>query len=344
MSIISLTLIPKGPPGEGRWICGLSPDKIIKLMKKQLPNLDDFLLNLQTNNYSEETLYNYERDLESFENFLNDIGIDFENVNKKTILNYKAYLNSKDRMTPKKHIGEKKLSSYSINRVLSSIRSYIKFLIDMDYGSPIAPEVIKLVKNPRKHPRVSELEEVIKLIESPSEFEKNRDIAVRNRAMLEILFSTGLRISELLNLKKVQIDKTGRIFIRGKGKKERFVYLTPRAQKYLNDYLSASKNDDSSYLFIPYGGKNIHEKEKKISANYLQERIKKYRELLGINVPISAHGIRHAFATYLAENGANPAAIQILLGHESLDTTTRYVHTSDRYAEKIHRKYHPLKE
>jgi site-specific recombinase XerD len=162
--------------------------------------------------------------------------------------------------------------------------------------------------------------------------------------MLEILFSTGMRISELLTLKKTQIDKTGRIFIRGKGKKERFVYLTPRAQKHLNNYLDIHKMNDSLYLFVPYSGKNIHDKDKKISTNYLQEKIKRYRELLSLNVPISAHGIRHGFATYLAENGANPAAIQILLGHESLDTTTRYVHTSDRYAEKMHRKYHPLKD
>ena len=76
----------------------------------------------------------------------------------------------------------------------------------------------------------------------------------------------------------------------------------------------------------------------------VNEKVKKYRELLGLNVPISPHSIRHAFATYLAESGANPAAIQILLGHESLATTTHYVHASDRYAERIHRKYHPLKE
>jgi site-specific recombinase XerD len=81
---------------------------------------------------------------------------------------------------------------------------------------------------------------------------------------------------------------------------------------------------------------------KRISPNYLQERIKRYRERLRINVPTSAHSLRHGFATYLAEKGANPAAIQILLGHESLATTTRYVHASDRYAEETHRKYHPV--
>lgn len=317
---------------------GISKNKI------SLPYLDDFLLNLQTNNYSQETIYNYERDLEVFENFLKEINIEFNKIDKKTILNYKAYLISRDRKTPILETGKKKLGSFSINRMLSSLRSYLKFLIDMDYKSPISPDIVKLVKTERKNPRVSEFEEIVKIIESPMQFEKNEKVALRNRAMFEILFSTGMRISELVNLKKDQIDKTGRIFIRGKGKKERFAYLTPRAKKHLKNYLEVREEIDSPYLFIPYRGKNINLKNKKISPNYLQGKIKRYRELLGINLPISCHSLRHAFATYLAESGANPAAIQILLGHESLDTTTRYVHASDRYAERTHRKYHPLKE
>jgi len=310
----------------------------------QLPYLDDFLLNLQVNNLSQETVYNYERDLQVFQNFLKEMGVGFNETNKKTILNYKAYLVSQDRKTAKSQKAKKKLASFSINRMLSVLRSYLKYLIDMDYKSPISPSEIKLVKTEKKHPRVSEFEEIIKLIESPTKFEKNKLVALRNRTILETLFSTGMRISELINLKKEQIDKTGRIFIRGKGKKERFVYLTPRAQKHIKNYLEVRGIIDSSYLFIPYRGRNVHQKDKKLSPNYLEEKVKKYRELLGLNIPISVHGIRHAFATYLAESGANPAAIQILLGHESLDTTTRYVHASDRYAERIHRKYHPLKE
>jgi len=310
----------------------------------QLPNLDDFLLNLQVNNLSQETIYNYERDLKVFENFLNELNTEFDDIDKKTVLNYKAYLVSQDRKTPKDQKSKKRLASFSINRMLSALRSYLKYLIDTDYKTPISPSEIKLVKTEKKHPRVPEFEEIIKLIESPSRFEKNKVVALRNRAILETLFSTGMRISELINLKKDQINKTGRIFIMGKGKKERFVYLTPRAQKYIKNYLEVRGEIDSPYLFIPYRGKNVNLKDKKISPNYLEERVKKYRELLGLNIPISVHGIRHAFATYLAESGANPVAIQILLGHESLDTTTRYVHASDRYAERIHRKYHPLKE
>ncbi len=308
-----------------------------------LEQLEDFLLSIQTNNYSPETLYNYERDLKTFENFLKQENISFKDIDKRIIERYKAYLVSKDRKTSLNNLPQKSLSASSINRILSSLRVYLKYLIKMDYEAPVAPQAIELLRRERKHPRVGEMEDIIRLVELPTKFEKNKIIALRNRAIMETLFSTGMRISELINLKKEQIDKTGRIFIKGKGKKERFVYLTERAHNHIKNYLEFRGETTSSYLFIPYRGKNFSQKDKKISPNYLEEKVKKYRELLGLNVPITVHGIRHAFATYLAESGANPAAIQILLGHESLDTTTKYVHASDRYAEKMHKKYHPLK-
>lgn len=311
--------------------------------KNSIPYFDDFLLYLQSNNYSDETLYNYERDLIVFENFLNESSIAFNKVDKRAIESYKAYLNSIDRRTPIKISIGQKLSSHSINRFLSSLRSYFRYLIKMDYYSPIPPDAITLIKKEKKVPKVPEFQDTVKLIESPSQFEKNQIIAKRNRAILEVFFSTGMRISELVNLKTNQINKEGQIYILGKGKKERFVYLTPRASRYLKEYLK-TRNDESPYAFIPYSGRNKALKDKKISPNYIQYKLKQYREMLGINMPISPHAIRRAFATYLAESGANPAAIQIMLGHESLDTTTRYVQTSHRYAKKVHQKFHPLKE
>jgi site-specific recombinase XerD len=314
------------------------------MTKIQLPHLDDFFLEIKTRNLSEETLYNYERDLKVLENFLNEINIPFEKIDKKTILNYKAYLTSRDRKTAKSLIGKKRLASFSINRMLSSLRSYLKFLTDLDYSIPLPPNSIKLIKTESKLPRVSDFNEIKKLIEAPSQLEKNKIVALRNRAILETFFSTGARISELINIKLNDIDKNGRIFIKGKGKKERFVYLTPRARNYVKKYLELRVKDDSPYLFIPYRGKNVNIKIKKLSPNYLEDKIKKYRELLGLNIPITPHGLRRAFATFLAEKGASVAAIQILLGHESLDTTTRYVRASNRFAEKTFQKYHPLKE
>lgn len=320
-----------------------SQNKTAKSTKCALEQIDDFLLSLQTNNYSPETVYNYERDLRVFEGFMNDMNFPFSKLDKKAIDRYKAYLNSIDRRTSVEHQAGVKLRSYSINRMLSSLRAYLRYLIEVDLPTPLAPEAVKLVRTEKKHPQVAELHELVKLIESPTKLEKNKEVALRNRAMLEVLFATGLRISELVSLKRSQIDSTGRIFVMGKGKKERFAYLTPRATKHAESYLK-TRSDVSPALFIPYRGENAGKTSRKISTNYLQMKIKQYREILRINVPTSAHSLRHGFATYLAESGANPAAIQVLLGHESLDTTTRYVHASDKYAESTHQKFHPLKE
>jgi integrase/recombinase XerD len=321
--------------------------KIKKEVEKkniELPLVDDFLLHIKANNYSEETLYNYERDLATFDGFLrNDLRIPFQDMSKKSIDQFKAYLNSRDRKTSQGKTTAQKLSSLSVNRTLVSLRRYLSYLIDMDYKTPIVPGSVKLIRTEKKHPQVSEMAELVKLIESPMKFEKDKMVALRNRAALETLFASGMRISELIGLKRVQIDKSGRIFITGKGRKQRFIYLTERAKKHIDNYLQ-KRVDDSPYLFVANNrGKNAGKLDKHISANYVEMKVKRYRELLGINIPISPHSLRHGFATYLAEQGANPAAIQILLGHESLDTTTRYVHASDKYAESTHKKFHPLK-
>lgn len=325
---------------------------VVKKKKKEsepsslhlLPYAQDFLLHIKANNYSPETAYNYERDLETFAKFLEkEVKIAFEDANKRLIDQYKAYLNSRDRRTAKGKAAEQDLKAGSINRTLVSLRRYLSYLVDTDEKVPVVPGAIKLIRAEKKHKQVAELKELTQLIECPMKFEKDKIVALRNRAMLETLFASGMRISELLSLKINQLDRTGRIFIQGKGKKQRFIYLTERAKKHIDNYLK-ERVDELPYLFVPTMGRNVGNKTKPISPNYLQMKIKKYRELLGINVPTSAHSLRHGFATYLAESGANPAAIQILLGHESLDTTTRYVHASDKYAEKTHKDFHPLKD
>lgn len=319
------------------------PDSQNNTQKKRLPLFDDFLLYLQTNNYSSETVYNYERDLQSFLYFLTEeIQKDFSGLTKGDVEQYKAYLLSQDRKTSiNKDVTQLRLQSGSVNRILSSLRSFLKFLIFRDYKVPVAPENIRLVKKEVKHYKVAELKDLVRLIESPSHMEKGPIVAARNRAMLEMLFATGMRISELLSLNKQDIDRSGRIFIMGKGKKERFVYMTERALHHLDLYLSLRK-DTNFALFVPQKGRRKGTKNCRISTNYLQERIKRYREKLGIIVPTSAHSLRHGFATYLAEEGASPIAIQMLLGHESLNTTTRYVNASDKFAQEAHKRFHPL--
>lgn len=304
--------------------------------------IDDFFLFLQTNNYSPETIYNYKKDLLHFDSFLKSRNIYIKDMDKRLIFEFKAYLSSDTRQTPTLHQETSvTLASASINRCLSAVRAYILFLIDQEYDCPVVPSQFKMVKKEKPHPNVADLNELISLIESPSILEKDEVIGARNRAMLEVLFATGMRISELLNLNKRDLDGSGRIFITGKGRKQRFVYLTERAQLYLDQYL-VLRDDNQQALFVPTKGRNIAKPQRRISSNYLQERIKRYREKLRINIPTSAHSLRHGFATYLAEEGASPAAIQTLLGHESLNTTTRYINTSDKFAQESHRKFHPL--
>ncbi len=429
----------------------------------KLPDQDDFLLELQNNNYSMQTVFNYARDLSIFSVFLKLSEVKFENVSKKEITLYKGYLRNGDHLKDLDKIREEYVKSAditvksamtrsegprtrdedlgavsapgidvkitsgnekspglfldnvykkvfgnlgvtgkpkntssrsdngldarSINRMLSALRSFLKFRIDMDLFVPVAPDAIKLIKAERKKSQVAEFDDLVKLIECPVEFEKDYKVGVRNRAMLELLFSTGMRISELIGLNLDQINSEGKLFILGKGKKQRFVYMTPRAMEWLDNYLNIRlehafiqdretstsdlgnamklvaatvgkykyigiveeyrrsgylKRFDSPALFIPFGGAEARKEKSRLSTNYFQEKIAEYRRKLGILVPTSAHSLRHGFATYLAENGANPAAIQILLGHESLNTTTRYVHASDKFAEETVKKNHPL--
>lgn len=355
----------------------------------ELPYYSQFLLSLENNNYSDQTVKNYRRDLDIFLSFLTAKGTQFDALEKMTISEYKGFLRNQNYRPLLKKLRAGKLeegagievateaekthgpgrpvtthklkdamypgqlSARSINRMLSALRSYLSFLVDNDKDVPVPPNAIKMIKAERKQSQVADLNDLIALIEAPMQFEKHQIIASRNRAIFELIFATGMRISEVVNLDRDQIrlDDNGkivddRIYIMGKGKKQRFVYLTPRGREHIESYLQLRK-DDYPALFVPTRGTRAATENPyvvRISQNYIQMKIAKYRRLLGINVPTSAHSLRHGFATYLAEEGASPAAIQKLLGHESLSTTTRYVHASDRFAEKAHRKFHPLNE
>lgn len=313
-----------------------------ELLYLSLDLVDDFFLYLETNNYSTPTIYNYKKDLSALDGYLTLKKTTIKDMTKRDVFEFKAYLASIDRKTATTGIEANfRLSPASINRCLSAIRAYIRFLIEQDFKLQIIPDQFKMVKKEKSHPHVAELEELIALIEAPSKLEKLEELALRNRAMLEVLFATGMRISELVSLDKQNINESGRILISGKGKKQRFVYLTPRSLTHLNNYL-ALRNDTSPALFTPTKGKTTFDKGKRISTRYVQSKIKEYREALKINLPITPHSLRHGFATYLAESGASPVAIQMLLGHESLNTTTRYVNASDKFAQSSHKQFHPL--
>lgn len=352
-------------------------EKEIKLNPYSLPFLREYILNLKNNNYSKETLDNYFRDLEIFSAFLFYIETPFEKIDKFTIIEFKGFLREqnyipilhaykdkieltdKDVEKSKNNISELKkamykgqLSDNSVNRMLSALRSYLTFLVDFDKPTPISPTAIKMIKAEKKEKQVAEFNELVQLIESPTQFEEDDLVALRNRSILELIFSTGMRISEVANLNRDQIKMAGdkildsKVYIQGKGKKQRFVYLTERSVKYLEEYLK-TRVDDYPAMFIPTKGTRFASGNPyliRLSQNYIQSKIKEYRTRLGIIVPTSAHSLRHGFATYIAEEGANPAAIQRLLGHASLQTTSRYVHASDKFAEKAHHDFHPLQD
>ena len=246
-----------------------------------------------------------------------------------------------------KNNNPEELDAASINRALVALRNYLRFLIENDYPTPILPDHVKLVREGKKMPKVPSLQDVIALVEAPTKLEKDPFVAKRNRAILELLLSTGMRISELVSINRDQINPEGKLFVTGKGRKERLVYLTPRAMKYIKEYLALRK-DPYPALFVPKrrGSSKTRQlggnKDPRLSTNYIQMKIAEYRRRLGLVVPISAHSIRHAFATYMVERGANPAVLQVLLGHESLRTTTKYVHTSNLLAEREHAKFHPV--
>jgi site-specific recombinase XerD len=342
---------------------------------EKLPLLDDFLLFLTTSNYSKATIRNYERDLEIFQVFLEQNHIPFENITKKIITLYQADLLAEDRqvLKSKAYPNPNPLKPKSINRMLTSIRTYFVYLIDNDYPCPLLPQQIKLMKLPKNTLHLPELSVFISFIESPRQLETNQFIGIRNQTILEMIFASGMRISEITHLKMDQIQHSeSKILIRGKGNKQRFIYLTERASTQLALYLDYRREyikqalpsqyqrgeyiDQFQYVFITKKTfDTIKDRIKDhiipssllqshISENYLQAKIKSYRLQLGIPYSISAHTLRHGFATYLAESGANPAAIKILLGHESLETTTKYVHASDSFAEKTHQDFHPLKK
>lgn len=344
-----------------------------------LPLLEEYLLDLVNNNYSDRTVFNYKRDLAVLDSFLDYSGLKFEELGKLELSKYKEYLRTGkylEIIRKNRFAGEnvdtsrglrksspnasRRLSMYSgrlggrsVNRMLSAFRSYLKFLNDTDYKNvPISPDSVKLLKTEKKESQVAELDELIKLIETPETFEEKIPVRYRNRAIMELLFSTGMRISELINLNREDLKlskdsqevKDSKIYVLGKGKKQRFVYLTERSIFYLDRYLKL-RTDKYPALFIPYRGLRVGTQDPyivRLSVNYLQSKIKQYRKICGIVVPTSAHSLRHGFATYLAENGASPVAIQRLLGHESLQTTSKYVHSSDKFAEEMHKKFHPL--
>jgi len=297
-----------------------------------LPPSDDFLLNLQANHYSMGTAHNYEQDLAVFNRFLSESNVPFDRINRQTITSYKAYLASRGRNTakPDNH-SDKQLAPCTINYKLIGLRAYLRYLIDIDYPCSLAPEAVKLLKAVPKQPQLPALKDLIRLIEAPSP--EANIMELRDKAILETLFNTGLRVSELVSLNCDQVDLERRQFgLKGKGDKIRIVFLSDTVAQWVGRYLQ-SRRDHFKPLFVRYSGKVDARKsgeKMRLTSRSVQNIVIKYAERCGLPIKATPHTLRHCFATYLAEEGANPIPLQILLSHESLDPATRYIHAPNR--------------
>jgi len=222
------------------------------------------------------------------------------------------------------------------NYYLIAVRAYLKFLRKRGVES-LNPERIELAKVPERSLDLISSSELKRLMSAPDQktLEGKRD-----KAILELLFSTGLRISELTGLSIDDVDLTRDEFsVRGKGDKVRVVFLSPSAKMCIQDYLQKRKDLDDA-LFIRYGRKANDGGELRLSPRAVQRLLKKYAAQAGITRKVTPHVIRHSFATDLLQNGADLRSVQALLGHANIGTTQVYTHVTDKHLHEVHKKFH----
>ena len=292
------------------------------MMAKIYESLNDFYLFLKKErNFSNNTIKSYMADLYKFKKFLNDDNFDINKISRKQI---RAFLSSEF---------DKKFSDRTIARRLASIKSYFKFLVKSEqiYSNP--SENIRSPKIARSLPNFIDQKIIDLLMDSPDE---NTAIGLRDKAMLELFYSTGMRLSELVSLNHGSVDyKNNLIRLFGKGSKERLVPFGNRAKFYLNKYISFRKNKDfNKPLFIT-------KREKRISKRTVQRRISMYIKLVADGNQLGPHILRHSFATHLIENGAGIRTVKDLLGHSNLSSTQVYTHIQPEKIKQTYKQAHP---
>ncbi len=229
------------------------------------------------------------------------------------------------------------------NYYLIALRAFLKFLRKRGVES-LNPERIELAKVPERSLDLISPAELGRLMDAP---DRNTLPGLRDSAILELLFSTGLRVSELCNLSQEDVDLSRDEFsVRGKGDKVRVVFLSDAAKDAIRAYLKARKDFDDA-MFIQYGknAKNddVKNKELRLTPRSVQRIIRKYATLSGITRKVTPHVLRHSFATDLLSNGADLRSVQALLGHAHIGTTQIYTHVTDSHLKEIHKKYHSRK-
>ncbi len=289
-----------------------------------------FLTYLQKEkHYSPNTIAAYGEDLEQFEEFLNLFDLDITKVKREEIRMFISYLSRKD------------FEKNSVSRKISALRSFFKFLKKRKYIEKNPAAMVSLPKKTKVLPSFmteEEIKEMFSALPQPTDLK-----TARNRALFELFYATGLRVSELTNLKMKDLDIQNQIVrVLGKGGKERIVpFGTPAKNalktylKYRREFLTEKKNLGEEYVFInAIDGRHLTERGVKFIVNSVLNKLSGMKKL-------SAHSLRHTFATHLLNKGADLRAIQELLGHSSLSTTQKYTHLSFEKLIDIYRKSHP---
>ena len=239
-------------------------------------------------------------------------------------------------------LGGHHYSKSTTARKLATLRSFYKFLVKRDYVTSNPVVSIKTPKQEKKLPKFLEYEQVVRLLNTPP---SNTWLGARDRAMLEVLYSTGMRVSELVSLNMDDVDFLGEVIhIRGKGKKERLCPIGSSALRSIQHYIefrnrrmANDSNFDSRVLFANKHGKRL-------STRSVRRKMDKYLVEAGLDPGISPHTLRHSFATHMLNNGADLRSVQELLGHQSLSTTQIYTHVTTSRMNEQYQDAHPMEQ
>lgn len=288
-----------------------------------------------------KTVENYDRYIKRFLHFSQIT--DPKDITDDLVRKYHLWLN---RQTVKGTLcgGEEGVNSGTLkkrtqNYHLIALRAFLKYLVRRSVSS-LPPERIDLAKVGERHLDLMSNEDLGRLLSAP----KGDDIlALRDRAMLELLFSTGLRVSELCSLSRYVDLQKDELSVRGKGEKVRVVFLSPEAKEAIKNYLN-KRGDVDDALFIKHSkGGATTAKSLRLAPRSVERTVKHYAIKAGISKKVTPHTLRHSFATDLLENGADIRSVQTMLGHSNISTTQIYTHVTDKGLREIHKAFHGKK-
>ena len=283
--------------------------------------VSEFLNYIRNKNYSYNTIISYINDLYFFHEF---VKMDFDKVKYDDVRDYLEYLNLK------------KEKSTSVSRKISSLKSFYKFLYKNDYMDKKDYPLVK-VTYPKKEKKLPKFLYYNDLLEIINESSKDKD-GIRDRLIIEMLYATGVRVSELVNIKLSDIDfNNKRIIVCGKGNKERIVYYGDYAEEVLNKYLKTHVRKNNNYLFLNSKGEQITDG----GIRYIIDNIMKK---LSIKTHVTPHVLRHTFATDMLNNGCDIKVVQELLGHSSLKATEIYTHVTNEHLKEVYYKCFPRRD